>query len=259
MSRSTNRYESVAPDDTGLIEALSQAREEFETWGYRKLTGVLRERGWQVNHKKVYRIWREQGWQRRPPVSRKAKHTGDASNACHIRRAEYGDHAWAVDFIKDRTQDGKPLKILTVLDEYTREALAVEVCRTMGQQQVREVLLRLFNDRGVPEFVRSDNGGEFAGGMLKDALEGMGSEVALIAPGAPWQNGKNERFNGILSQELLSREVWGNLLEARVLCEKWRQRYNEIRPHGSLKMMTPSAYAARARERGDWRQTDADD
>ncbi len=243
----------MAADDTTLIETLALLRVEFETWGYRKLTGVLRERGWQVNHKKVYRIWREQGWQRSPPPARKAKHTGETSNACHIRRAEYGNHAWAVDFVKDRTRDGKPLKILTVLDEYTREALAVEVARTMGQKQVREVLLRLFDDRGTPGFVRSDNGGEFAGSLLGSALEEMGSEVALIAPGSPWQNGKNERFNGILSQELLSREVWGNLLEAQVLCEEWRKRYNEVRPHGSLGMKTPSAYAKLAREQGRWR------
>lgn len=245
----------MASDDTDLIQALAQLRIEFESWGYRKLTGVLKERGWQVNHKKVHRIWKEQGWQRRQPVSRKAKHTGDSSNACHIRRAEYGNHAWAIDFVQDRTQDGKSLKILTVLDEYTREALAVRVSRRMGQKQVREVLVELFEERGVPEFVRSDNGGEFAGKVLRVALKEMGSEVALIAPGAPWQNGKNERFNGILSQELLSREVWGNLLEAQVMCEKWRQRYNQVRPHGSLSMMTPDAYAQRARQLGHWRNT----
>lgn len=208
----------MAADDTDLIAALCELRLEFETWGYRKLTGVLKERGWQVNHKKVYRIWNEQGWQRRAPRRRKAKHTGDSSNACHIRRTEYG------------STGGEG-----------------------GQDDGSEVRARGSLDRGVPEFVRSDNGGEFAGGLLKDALEKMGSKVALNAPGSPWQNGKNERFNGILSQELLSRKVWGNLLEAQVLCEQWRQRYNEVRPHGSLGMKTPSSYAKLAREEGRWR------
>ena len=219
---------------------------------------MLRARGWQVNPKRVYRIWREQGWQRRRPARRPAKHVGDASNACHIRRAEYGDHAWAIDFVMDRTRDGKTLKILTVLDEYTREALAIEVRRAMGQREVGQILARLFKERGVPEFVRSDHGGEFAGDLIRGALEELGSEVALIAPGAPWQNGKNERFNGILSQELLSREVWGSRLEAQVLCGTWRARYNMIRPHGSLGMMAPSAYAARARAQGQWRQNGAE-
>jgi transposase InsO family protein len=249
----------VAHDDFELIQVLAKLRIEYPTWGYRKLTGVLKQRGWQVNHKRVYRIWREHGWQRRPTLRRKAKYAGDSSNACHIRKALYGNHAWAVDFVHDRTQDSKPLKILTVLDEYTREALAIEVRRTMGQKQVRDVLLKLFEQRGTPELVRSDNGGEFAGALISQALESIGSQVALIAPGAPWQNGKNERFNGILSQELLSREMWGNLLEAQVICEQWRTTYNQVRPHGSLAMMTPHAYAIRARNQGNWRLEESND
>ncbi len=218
---------------------------------------MLKERGYHVNHKRVYRIWKDQGWQRPRPKKKQDKPRGDRTNACHVRRAEYGNHAWAVDFVTDHTHEGKPLKILTVLDEYTREALAVEVRRTMGQKDVREVLMGLFKERGAPEFVRSDNGGEFAGELIGQSLKECGSEVALIAPGSPWQNGKNERFNGILSQELLSREVWGNLKEAQVLCEQWRQRYNEVRPHGSLGMMTPSAYAEQARQEGRWRSLES--
>ena len=172
-------------------------------------------------------------------------------------KAEHGNHAWAVDFVTDHTHEGKPLKILTVLDEYTREALAVEVRRTMGQKDVRDVLMGLFKERGTPEFVRSDNGGEFVGELIGQSLKECGSQVALIAPGSPWQNGKNERFNGILSQELLSREVWGNLKEAQVLCEQWRQKYHEVRPHGSLGMMTPSAYAEQARQEGRWRSIES--
>ena len=132
----------------------------------------------QVNPKRVYRIWREQGWQRRRPARRRAKHAGDASNACHIRRAEYGDHAWAIDVVMDRTRDGKPLKILTVLDEYTREALAIEVRRVMGQREVGQILARWFEERGVPEFVRSDHGGEFAGDPIRGAHQRSGTSCA---------------------------------------------------------------------------------
>jgi putative transposase len=253
VARSTFRYESVAPDDHELIALLRALRVEFDTWGYRKLTGVLKTRGHQVNHKRVHRIWKAQGWQRPRLKKKQDKPRGDKTNACHIRAAEMGNHAWAVDFVTDHTHEGKVLKILTVLDEYTCEALAVEVRRSMGQKDVRDVLMRLFMKRGVPEFVRSDNGGEFAGELISQSLKKCGSEVALIAPGSPWQNGKNERFNGILSQELLSREVWGNLKEAQVLCEQWRQRYNEVRPHGSLGMATPSDYAEQVRQDGRWR------
>ena len=252
-SRTTMRYESVRAPDDDLINVLAQLRVDLPTWGYRKLTGVLRERGWHVHPKRVHRIWKEQGWQRRTPRKRTSKATGQSRNACHIRKAEYANHAWAVDFVVDRTWDGKPLKILTILDEYTREALAIEVRRSMGQEQVKTVLANLFKTRGTPEFVRSDHGGEFSGDLIQAALKELGSETALIAPGSPWQNGKNERFNGILSQEVLSREVWGNLLEAQVVIEKWRTVYNQIRPHGSLNMMTPHAYAEQARQDGTWR------
>ena len=162
------------------------------------------------------------------------------------------DHAWAIDFVSDRTGSGKPLKILTVLDEYTREALAIEVRAKMGQAEVTKVLTRLIAQRGAPEFVRSDNGAEFSAQIAKEALRSQGVEVALIAPGSPWQNGKNERFNGSLSQEVLSKEVWGNLLDAKVVCQQWKQVYHTIRPHGLLGLMTPSEYAKKAFEMGEW-------
>ena len=165
-----------------------------------------------------------------------------------------GNEVWALDFVSDRTCDGKSLKILTVLDEHTREALAVKVERKMGAADVRGVLLGLFMERGIPAFVRSDNGSEFAGHLLEEAMSAVGSEVALIAPGSPWQNGKNERFNGILVEEVLSREVWGSLLEAQVVCEQWRETYNQVRPHGSLGMMTPHQYALHEKQRGCWFQ-----
>tara|TARA_B100000686_G_scaffold77989_1_gene83995 strand:- start:549 stop:1349 length:801 start_codon:yes stop_codon:yes gene_type:complete len=190
VARSTFRYESVAPDDHELIALLAELRIEFDTWGYRKLTGVLKKRGHRVNHKRVYRLWKEQGWQRPRPKKKQDKPRGDKTNACHIRAAVMGNHAWAVDFVTDQIHEGKPLKILTVLDEYTREALAVEVRRHMGQKDVREVLMRLFKERGAPEFVRSDNGGEFCWRTHRPEPERMrqrsGSDRAR-KPMAKWE------------------------------------------------------------------------
>jgi len=251
VSRTSARYESTK-DDTDLIDALSKLRVEFPTWGYRKLTGVLRDRGWQVNPKRVYRLWSEHGWQRRTPQPRTKKAPGDSSNACDVRRAEYGDHVWAIDFMEDRLGNGQKLRLLTVLDEYTREAIHIEVQPRMGAKQVEQILQVLFTTRGTPKLIRSDNGSEFTAKLIQRSLKSCGCENAWIAPGSPWQNGKNERFNGILSQELLSREVWGNLMEAQVLVEKWREQYNQVRPHGSLGMMTPAAYAEEARKEGRW-------
>ena len=205
-----------------------------------------------MNHKRVLRIWQQNGWQVRRTVSRKLKAAGSKDNACHIRCATKGNQVWAVDFVEDSTSDGKKLRILTVLDEYTREGLSLEVARRMGARRVMTVLTRLIQQRGAPQFVRSDNGSEFTAKLVKQALDKMGSESALIAPGSPWQNGKNERFNGIVSQELLSKELWGNLLEVQVVSEQWLETYNKVRPHGSLKMMTPSQYAQQARQQGNW-------
>ena len=253
FSRSTARYASKLKDDeVALTQALEALRLSHPQWGYRKLTALLREQGWKVNPKRIYRIWREQGWQKSAPVSRKRKASGQSTNACHVRKATQGNQAWAVDFVQDHTRDGKPFRILTVIDEYTREVLALEAKRSMKQDEVEEVLSRLVQSRGAPAFVRSNNGGEFSGQQIQTALTRLGTQTALIAPGSPWQNGKNERLNGILSQELLSKEVWASVLEAHVMCQQWMQTYNELRPHGSLKMKTPSSFAQEAKQQGCW-------
>lgn len=258
VARSTARYRPRVPDDEGaLLAELARLKAAHPKWGYKKMTAHLKTLGWKVNHKRVWRIWKAHGWQVPAPMSRraKAKATGSSSNACDVRRAELGNQVWAVDFVEDRTHEGKKLRILTVLDEYTREGLALQVARSMGSRVVKEVLERLIAERGAPEFVRSDNGKEFAAELVRRALEELGVESAFIAPGSPWQNGKNERFNGILSQEVLGREVWGNVLEAQTVCNQWLGIYNEVRPHGSLEMMTPAAYAQQAMQDGVWFST----
>lgn len=260
VARSTARYQpKVADDEDALLAELARLKLAQPKWGYKKMTGHLNTLGWKVNHKRVWRIWKAHGWQVPKPASRKAKATGDSSNACNVRKAELGNQVWAVDFVEDRTYEGKKLRILTVLDEYTREGLALEVGRSMGAKAVSKVLKRLIKERGAPEFVRSDNGTEFVARLVQDALKALGVQSAFIAPGSPWQNGKNERFNGILSQEVLGREVWGNVLEAQTVCNEWLGVYNEVRPHGSLNMMTPAAYAQQAMQAGVWYSTHHND
>lgn len=259
VARSTVRDTSTKPErDRQLVADLHKLKREHTEWGYRKMRRRLVETGWHVSVNKVYRIWREHGWQCTRSTSRKKKAAGQTQNACHIRQATQGNQVWSIDFVKDHTMDGKALKNLTVLDEYTREAVAIEIRRTMGQQDVRDILVKLFEERGVPAFIRSDNGGKFAGQLIGEAMKSCGSEVALIAPGSPWQNGKNERFNGILSQEVLSKEIWGNVREAQVVCNQWKQVYNEVRPHGSLGMMTPACYAQHALGSGQWHHQSLD-
>lgn len=236
-----------------MTQALAQVRLLSDTWGYRKCAQVLRNQGWKgLNDKRVERIWRLNGWQRPPPKSRKPKVTGSLENACHIRRATSGNQVWAIDFVEDSTMDGRKLKLLTVLDEFTRQVLSIRVERSMGARQVANELETLIRQRGAPEFIRSDNGSEFTAKLLAQVLDEVDVEVALIAPGSPWQNGKNERFNGILSQECLSRELFGSLLEARVLIREFMNKYNEVRPHGSLGMQTPARFAQLAKQEGQW-------
>ena len=210
---------------------------------------MLRNEGWKVNHKRVHRLWRQEGLsiERKP---KKPRSKGDEKNACHVREAKVVNEAWSVDFVCDQTEDGRKLKILTVVDDWTREALAVRVARKMGHRDVAKVLGRLIGQRGAPSFIRSDNGSEFVAGGLKMTMDEFGVETAQVAPASPWQNGRNERLNGTLRYELLDREVFTTLMEARVLHEQWKKRYNEVRPHGALNFMTPSAFAKHERLRG---------
>lgn len=258
MSRSTARYEpTVRDDEQELTEKLAELKVTYPEWGYKKMTRCLKNLGYNVNHKRVMRIWQRNGWQVPKKSSSTKKAPGATENACHVRCAEMGNQVWAVDFVSDTTLDGRKLRVLTVLDEYTREGLAIEVGRSMGAKQVREVLTALVKQRGAPQFVRSDNGSEFTAQLVQKALEGLGSESAFIAPGSPWQNGKNERFNGIVGQEVLNKELWGSVVEAQAVTKQWLVVYNTIRPHGSIGLMTPHQYALHAREQGLWFSNEA--
>src|SRR5690606_29058367 len=193
-------------------------------------TAMLRRESWRVNHKRVERIWREQGLkvpQRQPKRGRLWLNDG----SCIRLRPERKDHVWAYDFITARTQDGRPFRGLTVVDEFTRECLAIDVGRQLKSDDVLERLSWLFAVRGVPDHIRSDNGPEFTAKVVRKWLGEVGVKTLYIEPGSPWENGYVESFNGKLRDELLNGEIFSTLKEAKVLIERWRKHYNTVRPH----------------------------
>ncbi len=239
------------PDkDRELIKELHRLKARYPRWGYKKIHRLLRNDGWEANHKRVQRLWRQESLSVVRKTGKRKKAPGDKANACHIRKAVLVNQVWSVDFVMDATEDGKKLKILTVIDEMSREALAIEVTRKMNTKGVQKLMEELVCKRGCPEFIRSDNGSEFIAKAMQKAVKGLGSETAYVAPGSPWQNGKNERFNGILREEVLSQELFYSLIEARVLIEHFRVRYNEVRPHGAIDFQTPAVFAQAQRSKG---------
>jgi len=198
-----------------------------------------------VNRKRVHRLWRREGF-RVPAKQHKRTRLGHSENGILRRRAEHKDHVWAIDFIHDTDARGRPLKWLSVVDEFTRECVALEVRRSMTARGVAEVLIDLMATRGVPEHIRSDNGPEFTARAVRGWLERVGVRTLFIEPGSPWENGYVESFNGKLRDELLDRERFDTLREARVLIERWRRDYNTVRPHSSLGYRPPAPEAIAA-------------
>ena len=195
-----------------------------------------------MNAKRVSRIWREQGLKvprRQPKRGRLWLNDG----SCVRRRAERPNHVWSYDFVFDRTHDGRSLRMLAVVDEYTRECLAIDVGRRFRSEDVLETLWELFVERGIPAYIRSDNGPEFTAAAVREWLKRLGIATLFIEPGSPWENGYVESFNGKLRDELLNGEIFYTLLEARVLIERWRQEYNQIRPNSALGYRPPAPEA----------------
>jgi putative transposase len=212
-------------------------------YGYRRITVLLRREGHLVNRKRVHRLWRQEGL-KVPVRQRKKRSMGNSANSCVRRRAARPNQVWSYDFVMDQTEDGRRLKWLPIVDEYTRECLRLEVERTMEAVDVVAVLDALTVERGMPEFIRSDNGPEFIAQAVRDFLEKRGGKTAFVAPGAPWENAYSETFNSRLGDELLKREVFTSLQEAKVLAVRYRTEYNEQRPHSALGYKTPAAFAA---------------
>jgi len=211
----------------------------YGRYGYRRITALLNERGWQVNHKRVERIWRQEGFK----VPKKQPKRGRLwlnDGSCIRLRPERKDHVWSYDFVTARTADGRAFRMLTIIDEYTRECLAILVERRLTYEDVIDQLFNLFILRGIPEHIRSDNGPEFTAKAIRKWLERLGVKTLFIEPGSPWENGYIESFNGKLRDELLNREIFTTLIEAKVLIADWRKEYNQVRPHSALGYRPPA-------------------
>lgn len=243
--RSTQRYQAKEDSqaENRLVRRMHELAARYPRYGYRMITAKLRQEGWQVNFKRVYRLWRREGL-KVPKKTRKKRRLGHSANSCLRRQAEHKDHVWTWDFIHDRTATGRPLKWLAITDEYTRECLALEVDRSITAQRVLDVLTNLFLMRGVPKHIRSDNGPEFIAAAIRRHGEQAGLEMLYIEPGAPWENGFAESFFSRLRDELLNVEEFTNLAEARWFARHRLQEHNEERPHSSLGYRTPSEFAS---------------
>ena len=243
QARATQRRRLRARDDEeALVVEVTDLASRFGRYGYRTVTGLLRLSGWRVNKKRVERIWKQEGLkvpQKQPKRGRLWLNDG----SCVRLRPQRPNHVWSYDFVHDRTHNGRPLKILTVIDEYTRECLSLRVERRMRSEQVLETLAGLFIYRAVPDHIRSDNGPEFTALAVRDWLDKVGVITLFITPGSPWENGFNESFNGTLRDQFLNGEIFYTLHEAKVLLERWRWHYNHVRPHSSLGYKPPAPEA----------------
>jgi transposase InsO family protein len=241
--RSTQRYRRIGADDeAALTEAIVRLASEYGRYGYRRVTALLRREGWHVNHKRVERIWRREGL--KVPVKQPKRGRLWLNDGSCIRlRPSWPNHVWAYDFVMARTHDGRAFRMLTIIDEYTRECLAIDVARHLRSDDVLHRLAALFVDRGPPDHIRSDNGSEFTAKAVREWLARVGVKTLYIAPGSPWENGYNESFNGKLGDELLDGEIFYSLKEAQVLIERWRHHYNTVRPHSALGYRPPAPQA----------------
>jgi transposase InsO family protein len=244
QARSTQRQKPKTPEkERPLVARMLERVAKHPRYGYRRIWALLRREGWRVNLKRVYRLWRREGL-KVPRKQRKKRRLGNSANSCVRRPAEHKDHVWAWDFLHDRTADGRPLKWFTLVDEYTRACLALEVRRGMTAKAVRAALAGVVQERGAKAHIRSDNGPEFIAQAIREWVKGAGMETLYIEPGAPWENGYAESFNSKVRDELLNAEEFGSELEARVLGKAWKQEYNHVRPHSSLGYRTPAEFGA---------------
>jgi transposase InsO family protein len=244
VPRSSQRYVGAERGrDGALLQRIRELAREHPRYGYRRITALLRREGWSVNRKRVHRIWRREGL-RVPQAQRKRRRLGSSDNGCARHRAERPNQVWSYDFVADQTADGRRLKILPVVDEFTRECLTIEVERSLTAEDVVSTLEYLFEVRGVPESIRSDNGPEFIAEAVKGWLARRGIKTLYIEPGSPWEDAYSETFNSRLRDEVLDREVFETLKEAKVLLEDHRLGYNDHRPHSSLGYRTPAEFAA---------------
>ena len=242
LSRSVAKYVARRrKEEEALVRRIHELAMRNSRYGYRRITMLLRREGWLVNRKRVHRLWRREGLSLplRRPKRRRRGPVGETVN-----RAEHPNHVWSYDFLEDRTELGGKVRILVVIDEYTRECLGIRVASSIPSSRVLELLEWLFLVHGVPKYLRSDNGPEFVAKAVQKWLEEVGCQTLFITPGSPWENGYVESFNDKLRDECLNQEIFRNGREAQEIIEAWRQEYNDYRPHSSLGGLTPSEFVS---------------
>lgn len=243
--RNTQRYGRRQPaKDRALTADIHRLARREPRAGYRGVTRLLRREGWQINEKRVHRIWKQEGL-RIPGRPARKRARGSSGNSIQRQAATRLNQVWTYDFVHDQTDDGGRLKWLPIVDEYSRELLSIEVARSITAEDVVGDLERLVRERGAPEFIRSDNGPEFIARVVREWIEEKGFKTCFIEPGSPWQNAYIESFNSRFRDEFLNLEVFGSLLEAKMLGEEHRYKYNHQRPHSSLGDLTPAEFASR--------------
>jgi putative transposase len=226
-------------DEAALTADIVALATRYGRYGYRRITVMLRDAGWAVNAKRVERIWRREGLkvpQKQPKRSRLWLSDG----SCIRLRPEHPNHVWSYDFVEDRTHDGRKYRMLNLIDEFTRECLAIQVDRKLNSTDVIDVLSDQFILRGIPGHIRSDHGPKFIARAVREWIAAVGARTAFIEPGSPWENGYCESFNSKLRDELLDGEIFYSLAEARIVIETWRRYYNTRRPHSSLGYRPPA-------------------
>jgi putative transposase len=243
--RSTQRYVGhKVQKDRPLAQRMVALSRENPRYGYRRVWALLKREGFEVNKKRVHRLWREEGLKVPDKQHKRRRLLGNSENGCKRKRAEYREHVWSYDFVIDRTEDGRRLKMMPIVDEYSRECLSIEVQRSITAEDVVRTLAALFEQRGEPSFIRSDNGPEFIAQAVKQWLEVSGVKTLYIEPDSPWENAYSETFISRLGDELLKREEFTSLLEAKVLIKEYRNHYNCERPHSALGYRAPAEFAA---------------
>lgn len=243
QSRSTQRHiPLVSEEEVELRKRIIELAMKYGRYGYRRITALLWQEGWKVNHKRVERIWRQEGL-RVPQKQPKRKRLWLNNGSCIRLRPERKNHVWSYDMMMARTHDGRAFRILTIIDEYTRESLCIKVARSITAEDVIQQLTDLFIRMGVPEHVRSDNAPEFTAKAIRKWLNDIEIKTLYIEPGSPWENGYIESFNGKLRDELLNGEIFMTLLEAQILTDSWKKEYNQVRPHSSLGYRPPAPEA----------------
>lgn len=244
--RSTNRYVGSPSDfEDRLVKRMHELSELWPSEGYQTVCNRLRLEGWRVNPKRIHRLWKREGLSHPLPSSKGKRSEGLSENSVWKLPAEHPDHVWAYDFVATRTKDGRPVKILNVIDEYTREAVITLVERSIGSNKVQRALADRFARGRRPGIIRSDNGREFIADSLTQWLALNGVQTAFIEKGRPTQNGYVERFNGLMRRYVLNNEDFHTLLEARVVTTTWVHEYNTTRPHGALGGVPPTDYRKR--------------